>query len=159
MTFLDDEYPDAIRKTPADQPVKFTLTDWDDLGGYIAAESNHTTDKRLGKRLDAIFAKVQKLLDTYTDEEPPKTVKIEEARKAEVPENKVCHRNGLPVQDHPEGHRAADLAANPDQGLHSRQAPRAHPDGDGLDELPSPPVRDWRRSLRRSRVALRGLRG
>ena len=83
VTFLDDEYPDAIRQTPADQPVKLTLADWDDLGGYIAAESNHTTDKKLGKKLDAIFDKIQKLLDTYTNEEPPKTVKIAEARKAE----------------------------------------------------------------------------
>ena len=47
--------------------------------------ANHTEDKKLGKRLDVIFAKVQKLLDTYTDEEPPKTVKIEEPRKAKMP--------------------------------------------------------------------------
>ena len=84
VTFLDDEYPDAIRQTPADQPVKFTLADWDDLGGYIAAEANHTEDRRLKKKLDAIFDKIQEILDTYTDEEPPKTVKIEEARKAKV---------------------------------------------------------------------------
>ena len=81
---LDDNYAEAIRETPADQPVKFTLDEWEDFGGYIAAEANHTQDKKLGKKLDAIFNKVQKILDTYTDEEPPKTVKIEDARKAKV---------------------------------------------------------------------------
>ena len=36
--------------------------------------------------------------------------------------------------------QAADLAAHPGEGLHARQAPRAHPDGDGLDQLPPAPV-------------------
>ena len=49
-----------------------------------------------------------------------------------------------PVQDHPEGDRAADLATNSSEGLHSRRTPRIHPDGDGLDKLPSPPIRDQR---------------
>ena len=45
------------------------------------------------------------------------------------------HRRGLPVQDHAPGHPAPDLAANPGEGLHAGQAPRAYPDGDGLDQL------------------------
>jgi hypothetical protein len=79
---LDDKYAKVIRDTPADEPVQFTLNDWDDFGGYIAAEANHTEDNKLGKKLDAIFNKIQKILDTYSDEEPPKTLKIEDARKA-----------------------------------------------------------------------------
>ena len=78
---LDDEYADAIRQTPANQPVELTLDEWDDLGGYIAAEANHTEDKKLRKKLDAIFNKVQKILDAHTDEEPPKIVKLRDARK------------------------------------------------------------------------------
>ena len=81
---LDDDYAQVIRDTPADQPVQFTLDDWDDFGGYIAAEANHTEDKKLGKKLDAIFSKIQKILDTHTDEGPPKTFKIDDARKATV---------------------------------------------------------------------------
>jgi hypothetical protein len=88
VTFLDDEYADAIRQTPADEPIKFTLEDWDDLGGYIAAEANHTEDKKLGKRLDALFDKIQKLLGTYTDQEPTKAVKIAAARKDKTPKTK-----------------------------------------------------------------------
>lgn len=81
---LDDDYAQVIRDTPTDEPVQFTLDEWDDFGGYIAAEANHTEDKTLRKKLDTIFNKVQKILDTHTDEEPPKTVKIENARKAKV---------------------------------------------------------------------------
>lgn len=82
LIVLDDSYAQAIRETPTDQPVQFTLDEWEDFGGYIAAEANHTENKKLGKKLDAIFNKVQKILDTHTDEEPPETLNIEEARKA-----------------------------------------------------------------------------
>ena len=118
---LDDSYAEVIRDTPADQPVEFTLDDWDGLGGFIAAEANHTEDRKAGKKLDAIFNKVQKILDTYTDEEPLKTLKIEDARKAKHPQRECRwrgqaqegqdretqgehhRRNGVPVQDHPQG--------------------------------------------------------
>ena len=86
---LDDNYVQVIRDTPANQPVQFTLDEWDDFGGYIAAEANHTEDKKLGKKLDAIFNKVQKVLDTHTDEELPKTLKIEDARKAKAISNQA----------------------------------------------------------------------
>ena len=58
-----------------------TLDDLDDLGGYVAAEANHCKDKSKARKLDTIFEKIQALLDKFTDEEPPKTVKIEDARK------------------------------------------------------------------------------
>ena len=51
------------------------------------------------------------------------------------------------------GCQASDLAANSSPGLHTRQTARTHPDGDGLDQLPSPPVRHQGRTLRRSRTA------
>jgi hypothetical protein len=77
---LDDNYLQIVRDTPAEQPVQLTLDDWDDLGGYIATAANHMDDKRLEKKLDTIFDKIQKILDTHTDEEPQKTFKIEDAR-------------------------------------------------------------------------------
>jgi len=46
---LDDAYAEVIKDTPADQPVEFTLDDWDGLGGFIAAEANHTEYSGLGK--------------------------------------------------------------------------------------------------------------
>ena len=71
---LGDNYAQVIQDTPADQPVQFTLDEWDYLGEYIAAEANHTEDKRLRNKLDAICNKVQKILDAYTDEERPKMI-------------------------------------------------------------------------------------
>lgn len=46
----------------------------------MAAEANHTKNKKLGKNLDRIFGKITVLLDKYTDE-PPQTLKIEETKK------------------------------------------------------------------------------
>lgn len=73
---LDDNYVQIIRDTPADQPVQFTLDEWDDFGGYIAAEANHAKDKKLGEKLDNLFSKIQEILDTQTEEEPSATLRI-----------------------------------------------------------------------------------
>ena len=73
---IHQELADPIRATPTGAPVLLTLDDLEDLGGYIAAEANHTTDKKLRKKLDAIFSKIQDLLETHADEEPPKSLKI-----------------------------------------------------------------------------------
>src|SRR4051812_24393294 len=84
LTCLPADYEQAIRSTPAKKSVMFTLDELDDLGGHVAAESNHTNDKKLQKKLDGIFVKIQRLLETYTDEAPPQILKIEDARDAEV---------------------------------------------------------------------------
>ncbi len=78
---LDQDYEQIIRETPTSTPVMMTLDDLDDFGGYVAAEANHCDEKKKQKKLDAVFEKIQDLLDEYTDEEPPQTLKIEDARK------------------------------------------------------------------------------
>ncbi len=65
---LDRQYEQAIQDTPTGKPVMMTLDDLEDFAGYIAAEANHTEDKKLGRKLDKVFDKCQRLLDTYTDE-------------------------------------------------------------------------------------------
>jgi hypothetical protein len=40
---------DPIRATATGAPVLLTLDDLEELGGYVAAEANHTTDKKLRK--------------------------------------------------------------------------------------------------------------
>lgn len=67
---LDDEFEEVVRETPPGKPIALTLAEWDLFAGFIAGEANHTPDKKLQKRLDAIFEKIQKVLDNYTDEEP-----------------------------------------------------------------------------------------
>jgi hypothetical protein len=84
LTCLDQEIEQVVRDTPSGQPVMMSLDDLDDFGGYVAAEANHCEDKRKTKKLDAIFEKIQGLLDKFTDKEPPQTVKIEDARKEKL---------------------------------------------------------------------------
>src|SRR5689334_11616688 len=74
LTCPDEQIEQVVRETPAGEPVRLTLDDLDDLGGFIAAEANHCPDKSKAKRLDTIFDKIQNLLDEFTDEEPPETV-------------------------------------------------------------------------------------
>ena len=81
---LDEDYEQIIQDTPTGKPVMMTLDDLDDFGGYIAAESNHCDDKKKQKKLDAIFQKVQDLLEKYTDDDPQQTFKIDDARKEKV---------------------------------------------------------------------------
>jgi Plasmid pRiA4b ORF-3-like protein len=79
LIHIDDELAVPIRNTPANAPVMLTLDDLDDLAGCVAAEANHTTNKGLRKKLDAIFSKIQDLLGTYTDQAPPESLKIADA--------------------------------------------------------------------------------
>src|SRR5512144_506913 len=78
---IHDDLAEPIRSTPTNAPVMLTLDDLDDLAGYIAAEANHTTDKTLRKKLDAIFSKIQDLLEMHSDQEPPRSLKIEDAQR------------------------------------------------------------------------------
>lgn len=82
LVILHSEVEEAIRSTPPGEPAMLTLDDLDDLAGHVAAEANHAPDKRLQKKLDVIFQKIEHLLETHTDEEPPKALKIEDAQKA-----------------------------------------------------------------------------
>ena len=73
---LDKDHEQVIRTTPSGKPVMMSLDALDDFGGCIAAEANHCEDKKKRHTLDAIFEKIQRLLDKYTDEEQPKTIKV-----------------------------------------------------------------------------------
>ena len=48
--------------------VSYTLDELDDLGGHVAAQANHEPNRKRRKEWDAIFDKIQALLDRYTDE-------------------------------------------------------------------------------------------
>jgi hypothetical protein len=80
---LPPEYATLLGKTPADEPLLLTLDDLDDFSGYVAAESNHTPDKRLRTILHSAFRKMTALLDTFTDEGPPVTRPTKPTKPAE----------------------------------------------------------------------------
>ncbi len=70
-TFADESLTNRLRAASkkGERPViRFTLNDLDELAGFVAAEANHTRDKKLRKELDQLFDRVQATLDGYTDE-------------------------------------------------------------------------------------------
>jgi len=58
-----------ILPRPGKPPVyRFTLDDLDELAGYVAAEANHTQDKKQRKEWDQLFSRIAAVLESYTDE-------------------------------------------------------------------------------------------
>ena len=47
--------------------VDMSLDDIEDIQGHVAAEANHTKNKKLQKELDSIFDSLQKYLDAYEE--------------------------------------------------------------------------------------------
>ena len=43
--------------------------DLEELIGYIAAEANHTDDKKIGKKLDRLFERLSRILDKEPDDQ------------------------------------------------------------------------------------------
>ena len=67
-TFYDPEFAPGIKSDAKKVQINMDLDDIEDLQGYVAAEANHTPDKKLQKKLDMLFQKLQKFLDTYDDQ-------------------------------------------------------------------------------------------
>ena len=68
LIFVDDELEQRLRLVVAGaQEVQLNLEDLEDLAGCVAAEANHTKDKRLEKQLDRIWERVEGLLELFED--------------------------------------------------------------------------------------------
>ena len=48
--------------------AKYTIYDLDELIGFIAAEANHTEDKKLQKKLDKLFERLSRILESEYSE-------------------------------------------------------------------------------------------
>jgi len=81
LTLLPPEYEVMLKNVHPEQPLLLTLDDLEDFAGYVAAESNHTNNKRLGKTLDAAFEKMTALLDTFIETKPPAKKPTKSRRK------------------------------------------------------------------------------
>ncbi len=71
-TFADDELTVPLRTAPTSAKAAvyaFTLDDLEELAGYVAAEANHAKDKKLQKELDQLFARMETVLESYTDQD------------------------------------------------------------------------------------------
>lgn len=47
--------------------VRYTLGDLDELLGYVAAEANHSTDRKIRKELDALYVRLHREMESYDD--------------------------------------------------------------------------------------------
>ncbi len=65
---MDPQHQDRIRETPSSKPVLYTLDELEDLHGNLSFDANHTEDARYEKKLDKILRKIERLLETYTDQ-------------------------------------------------------------------------------------------
>jgi len=69
LPLLDDAISDRLEHTPAgESQVKFTLDELDLLAGEIAGHANHTKDRKLGKKLDAICERIERLEKMFDTE-------------------------------------------------------------------------------------------
>ncbi len=71
-TFAEDELTGRLRLQPASgQPpiYRFTLSDFDHLAGHVGAAANHAPNMKLRKQLDALFDRIDTILESHTDGE------------------------------------------------------------------------------------------
>jgi len=70
ICIMDGDLEDRIRDAPARQrTVMFTLDELDALAGWVAAEANHTSDRRRENHLDEIYRRIVEIEEAYTDGE------------------------------------------------------------------------------------------
>ena len=68
-TLGDPEYAERLRPAPASDGLvgDYTLDDLEDMLGYVAAEANHTEDKKLRRELDALYDRLFRSQRSYDD--------------------------------------------------------------------------------------------
>ena len=68
QTFAVDDLTERLHKAKVEGKyitVSYTLDEIEDLAGFIAAEANHAEDKKLEKKLDALYDKISDIEDKY----------------------------------------------------------------------------------------------
>jgi len=71
-TFAGDELTAQLRLAPRPgdrHAYHFTLADLDELAGYVAAEANHTKNKKVARELHDLHARIAELLESYMEED------------------------------------------------------------------------------------------
>lgn len=69
LILIDEEVEDKLRAAPpGESKVMLTLDELDLLAGCVAAEANHTEDRKLQRKLDRIFDRISRLLEMFEEE-------------------------------------------------------------------------------------------
>jgi hypothetical protein len=69
-TLAGPDLTDALRQAPpvdGRHVASYTLGDLDELLGYVAAEANHSTDKKIRRELDALYDRLRREMESYDD--------------------------------------------------------------------------------------------
>jgi hypothetical protein len=66
-TFCDPDFAKVAVVDGKGIRVDMSLDDIEEVQGYVAAEANHTKNKKLQRELDRLFDKLQVYLDSYDD--------------------------------------------------------------------------------------------
>ena len=63
------EYVQRLRAVAGGKALvaSYTLDDLEDILGYIAAEANHTENRKLRKELDALYDRLASIQESYDD--------------------------------------------------------------------------------------------
>ena len=68
QTFAGDDLTERLHEAKVggkDIDVTYTLDELDELAGFIAAEANHADDKKLEKKLEALYDKISNIENRY----------------------------------------------------------------------------------------------
>ena len=71
LVFLHQEVEEALKSTPAGEPIMISLGDLEDMAGHVAGEANHAKSERKEEILSGIYEKIEELLDHYAEESGP----------------------------------------------------------------------------------------
>jgi Mg2+ and Co2+ transporter CorA len=66
LTFADEVLTDRLKIAEMRGKhlvARYSISDLDDLIGFIAAEANHAEDKKLQKKLDRLIDKLERMLE------------------------------------------------------------------------------------------------
>lgn len=68
-TFGDPEYAERLRPAAKGNGFvgEYTLDELEDILGYVAAEANHTEDRKVQRDLDAMFERLHDIQRSYDD--------------------------------------------------------------------------------------------
>ena len=68
QTFAGDDLTERLNEATAKGKyikVSYSLDELEDLAGFIAAEANHAEDKKLEKKLEALYDKISEIENKY----------------------------------------------------------------------------------------------
>ena len=164
-TPLPPDLQDVIGDGSASKPILLTANEAQRLFACVIVETEQAMDNKRKKAFDAISGKVYSSIHSQLSQKTPRPGKARTAQPKSTADrpSRSSSTGAKPKQLYQ--FKITLLGIEPPiwrriqvSRLLARQAPRTHPDGNGLDQQPSSSVRHQGQALRRSRTAGRRIR-